>query len=204
MAKSCKKPVIGILGGIGSGKTYVARQFAKLGCQVINADKIAHQMLGSTEVKNQIIANFGKSILDKNGVINRPKLAKIVFADAQKLEKLNSIIHPPVMARVEQLIEQFRCRNQLEAIVLDVPLLAEVGWVQYCDYVIFVDCEREKRLKRAKNKGISEQELKIREKFQISLDTKAQLADNIIDNNSGFSTVSEQVSEIFSYIKENR
>jgi dephospho-CoA kinase len=85
--------------------------------------------------------------------------------------------------------------------VLDMPLLVEVGWDKRCDRLIFVDCDRKKRLKRAKKMGLfDENQLKVRENFQISLDKKVSIADNIIDNNSGFSALARQVADIFSYI----
>jgi len=88
--------------------------------------------------------------------------------------------------------------------VLDMPLLVEVGWAKRCDKLVFVDCKPQLRAKRAKKMGYSgEKQLKIRENFQISLDNKAAIADNIVDNNSGFSELTEQVAETFSYITDN-
>jgi dephospho-CoA kinase len=196
-----KKPIIGILGGVGSGKSTVAAEFAKLGCAVIDADKIAHQLLDKSAVKNKVVASFGEAILDSAGEIDHSKLADIVFADADKLSLLNKIIHPLVLERAEELIKRAKRQNQVKAIVLDMPLLAEVGWAKRCDKLIFVECKQQLRAKRAKKIGIlDENMLKIRENFQISLDKKKSIADNIIDNNSGFSALAGQVTDIFSGI----
>ncbi len=199
-----KKPIIGILGGIGSGKSTVAAEFAKLGCKVIDADKIARELLlYKTAVKEKVVGLFGWTILDPAGKIDREKLAEVVFADTDKLSSLNEIIHPLVLQRARELIKQYDCQNQVKAIVLDMPLLVEVGWDKRCDKLIFVDCEQKLRLDRAKKLGFDKNQVKIRENFQISLDNKANLADNTIENNSDFSVLAKQVVNIFSYIMYN-
>ncbi len=199
-----KKPVIGILGGIASGKSAVAAEFAKLGCKVIDADKIAHEFLENKAVREKIVGIFGQAILNSAGEIDRRKLADIVFADADKLSSLNSIVHPLVLGRVEQLIERYNRQNQGRAIVLDMPLLVEVGWAKRCDRLVFVDCRRQLRTDRAKKMGIfGENQLKVRENFQISLDNKADLADNTVNSNSDFSGLARQIADIFSHIVDN-
>ena len=193
-----EKPIIGILGGIGSGKSTVAAEFVKLGCKVIDADKIAHELLEKKAVREKIVGLFGLAILDSAGKIDHRKLAEVVFADADKLSSLNKTIHPLVLERAEVLIKQYNRQNQVKAIVLDMPLLAEVGWAGRCNKLIFVDCKRQLRLNRAKKMGFDENQFKIRENFQISLDNKAGLADNIVDNNSGLLALAKQVAGIFS------
>jgi len=204
VGKSRKKPVIGILGGIGSGKSTVAAEFARLGCAVIDADKIAHELLGESEVKEKVVTAFGSEILDSAGKIDRKKLAEIAFGDAAKLTQLNKFIHPVVIERAEALIEHYNRQNTVKAIVLDMPLLAEVGWDKRCDKLIFVHCDRAKRVERAKKKGLFDKnQLKIMENFQFSLDNKADIAENTIDNNSGFSALAGQVAGFFSCIVDN-
>ena len=137
----------------------MAAEFAKLGCEVIDADKIAHKLLDEPVVKNKVVASFGEVILDSAGKIDRKKLANIVFADGDKLSALNKIIHPLVLNRAEELIKRAKrhlgCRqNRVKAIVLDMPLLVEVGWAKRCDKLIFVECKRQLRAERAKKMGI--------------------------------------------------
>ena len=200
-----RKPIIGILGGPASGKSSVAAELAKLGCGLIDADKIAHELLDGQNVKEEVINSFGRAVLDHTGKINRRKLADIVFADGDKLSTLNRIVHPLVLARAERLIEQYNRQQHVRAIVLDMPLLVEIGWDKRCDRLIFVDCKPQIRLKRAKKMGLfGKNQLKIRENFQISLDKKAAMADNTVDNNSGFSALAKQVADIFSYIVDSR
>ena len=217
-----KKQIIGILGGIGSGKSTVAAEFAKLGCKVIDADKIAHKLLEELTVKEKVVGLFGQAILDSAGKIDREKLGEVVFIDARtpvlpcesknggyastgtdKLPSLNEIIHPLVLQRAEEFIEQYNRQQQVKAIVLDMPLLVEVGWDKRCDRLIFVDCEQKLRLDRAQKMGFDKNQVKIRENFQISLDNKANIADNTINNNSDFSALARQVADIFSYIVYN-
>ncbi len=198
-----EKPVIGILGGIGSGKSTVAAEFAKLGCKVIDADKIAHELLDEPTVKEKIVSLFGPDVLDSTEKIDHEKLAEVVFADDEKLSSLSRIIHPLVLQRTEELIEQYNHQNQVKAIVLDMPLLVEVGWHKRCDKLIFVDCRQKLRLDRAKKMGFEKKQVKIRENFLISLDSKASLADNTIENNSDLSAIAKQVTGIFSYIVDN-
>jgi len=215
VGKAEKKPIIGIVGGLCSGKSTVAAEFAKLGCKVIDADKIAHELLQKKAVRERIVSLFGRTILDSAGKIDRSKLAEIVFADGRgrsmclpkattlgcPYENLNKIIHPFVLKRAEELIQRYNRQNQVKAIVLDMPLLVEVGWAERCDRLIFVDCKRQLRIDRAKKMGVfDEKQIKIRENFQISLDNKAAIADNVIDNNSDFPALVRQVADIFSCI----
>lgn len=203
MGGSGKKPIIGILGGIGSGKSTVASELGKLGCKVIDGDNIAHKALDRKDIKQKIIALFGEGVLDPSGRIDRRKLSDIAFADADKLLSLNGMIHPLVLKRTEELIKRYSCQNRVKAIVLDMPLLVEVGWANRCDKLIYVGCKRRLRVDRAKKMGFDENQIKIREKFQISLDSKADIADNLIDNNSDFTALVRQVTDTLSHIVDN-
>ncbi len=198
-----RKPVIGILGGIASGKSTVAAEFAKLGCKVIDADKIVHSLLERKSVREEISASFGRAVFDAAGKIDHKKLARTVFTDADKLSGLNGIIHPLILERAEQLMEQYSHQDQVKAIVLDMPLLVEVGWVKRCDKLVFVACREDLRADRAKKMGFDKKQLKIRENFQISLDNKVDLADNTVENNSDFSALVRQIADIFSDIMDN-
>ena len=201
VSKPDKKPIIGIIGGLCSGKSTAAAELGKMGCAVIDADEIAHRFLDDKGVRAKIIRVFGKEILDDKGKISRSQLANKVFGDPEKLKKLTGILHPPVLARVEQLITEHSSNPAVKAIVLDMPLLVEVGWEKRCDHIIFVDCKPPIRLERAKKAGFFDaDELKIRENLQISLDKKRRIADNIVDNNSGLSGLSKQIASLFSSI----
>jgi len=196
-----KKIIIGILGGMCSGKSSAAEAFARLGCGVIDADKIAHEMLENERIKSQIREFFGKGVFTEDGRIDRASLGEAAFDTAENVERINAIIHPPVLAKIEDLVDKMKQKENVRAIVLDMPLLAEAGWADKCDKLVFVDCKDEIRGQRAGQNGVfSKNQLKKREKFQISLDKKTKIADYTIYNNSGLSAMAEQVERIFSII----
>lgn len=182
----------------------MAAEFGKLGCAVISADAIAHDLLMEGPVCDQVCELFGREILQPDGRIDRRKLAALVFADREKLAALNKVIHPRVLERTEELIAEYNQCEHAKAIVLDMPLLVEVGWADRCDRLIFVRCDRKRRADRLQHRGLmDEREVEIRENFQISVDKKAELADNTIDNNSDFLTLVRQIQDIFSDIAKS-
>jgi dephospho-CoA kinase len=193
-----KKKLIGILGAVGSGKSSVSKCLEKRGCAVINADLIAHNKLSEPQVIKQLCQAFGTEILDLNKKIDRPTLAKIVFKSEDNVKTINSIIHPLVIAETQKLIKNYNNQKNIIAIVLDLPLLVEIGWDKKCDCLIFVECDEAIRESRAKKIGLkTRKELKNREKFQISLDKKTKIAKFIVKNNSDLTDLTIQVDQIF-------
>jgi dephospho-CoA kinase len=200
-AATRKIPLVGILGGIGSGKSTVAGLFAKLGCAVIDADALAHEILETPEVRNILTRKFGDAIFSPDGKVNRKALAAIVFADPEKVAFLNSVIHPRALGRTLEAIDAIRIEGVAKAIILDAPLLVEAGWHDRCDILVFVECNQDKRLAHLHQRaGFDRQQLEQREKFQISLDKKAQLAYYTVNNNSDLSVLESQVGCVFSRI----
>ena len=195
------KPVIGILGGIGSGKSTVAACFADLGCAVVDADALAHEVLNEPKTIDAIVARFGPQALDTEGRIDRKALGRLVFDSPQGVAFSNQLIHPRVFEKCQTLIRNYRDDPKVSGIVLDMPLLAEVGWEKKCDFLVFVETSEQKRLARTqKNAKIDVNQLKKRENFQISLDKKRQYAHYKVNNNSDKSDLAEQVALIFSNI----
>ena len=200
-----KKMVIGILGGIASGKSTVAHCFERLGCAVVDADELAHGIQQETDTKEKIIHLFGGDVVDAEGRVDRKLLAGIAFRDSASLERLNALIHPKVIARMEGLIEMYQRDEAVKAIVLDVPLLIEVGRLDCCDVLVFVETDDKIRSQRLRKSGkFDENELKKRENFQISLDKKREIAHYTVRNNSDLADVAEQVAQLFSIITGNR
>ena len=191
------------MGGIGSGKSTASGILSKLGCGVIDADVISHEMLEKSEVAALLKAAFGENIFDSDGKIDKSALAGKAFETVENATKLNSIIHPLVMQRIEELIADCNERDDIKAIVLDVPLLAETGWQRRCDKLIFIACDRQKRVERAENPENFEKILLKRENFQISLDKKAEIAHYIVENNSDFSEFATQIENVFSRLIDN-
>jgi dephospho-CoA kinase len=196
-----KKKIIGLVGGIGSGKSSVADAFECLGCASINADRMAHKILEEENIRLELKKIYGDTIFDDKGAVIKSKLAETAFADKASLEKLNNLIHPRVISEIELLIEYYQAQDSVKAIVLDIPLLMEVGWEKRCDFIVFVACDLEKRQERAAQRGeFFKKQLEMRENFQISLDKKAKIADYTINNNSDLISLKKQVEGVFSAI----
>ena len=177
--------VIGLLGGIASGKSFVAQRLAALGADLVNADKIAHQVLRRPEVEQAARERWGQKIFDPDGRIDRASLGRIVFgggpdADRQR-QYLESITHPLIREGLQERIEKDRGERK-PAVVLDAPLLLEGGWSTLCDILLFVETPMDLRQARAAERGWGKDELAIREQTQVSVDEKRRLADVIIDN----------------------
>ncbi len=199
-----KKKIIGILGGIGSGKSSAAAEFARLGCGVVDADRLVHELLEEEAIILAIRQFFGDEILQSDGRIEKTRLSEKVFESDENVAGINNIIHGPVLARSEELIGKLNISEKVKAIVLDMPLLAEVGWHKRCDKLVFVSCKPEIRAQRIVKKGVFlKKQVKKRENFQISLDTMAEIADYMIDNNSDLSALADQVFRIFSIELDN-
>lgn len=199
-----KKKIIGILGGIGSGKSAAAAQFARLGCGIVDADRMVHELLEDEAIILEIRQFFGDDILQSDGRIDKTKLSEKVFESAENVAGINNIIHGHVLVRTEELISKLNSSEKVKAIVLDMPLLAEVGWEKRCDKLVFVACKSAIRAQRiGKKGGFSKNQIKKREKFQISLDSKEKIADYTIDNNSDLSALADQVFRIFSIELDN-
>lgn len=202
MSKST--PVIAIVGGIGSGKSTVAAEFARLGCTVLDADRMAHELLADPIVQQELVSCFGPGIRDEWGRIDRRKLAQGAFASEANVRKVNGILHPRVMEQCLQLIEQCRRDPACRGIVLDAPLLLEAGWEGRYDCLVFVDCPPQVRAVRAARKGMSPEDIKNRENFQISLDKKRAMSHYIVQNSSDVFAVTEQVGRIFTAMNDKR
>ncbi len=193
-----RKLLIGLMGGIASGKSTVAGLLERSGCAVIDADEIAGAALQKVEVKEQLRKIFGIHIFDASGQIDKKKLAETAFQGPEKISALNSIIHPIVFSRTEELITEYNKDENIKAIVLDMPLLVEVGWDSRCGKLLFVDCNRQIRLARAQKKpDFDKNQLKKRENFQISLDKKADIAHHTVCNNHNLSELARQLEDIF-------
>jgi dephospho-CoA kinase len=198
-----QKPIIGLLGGIASGKSTVASAFQDLGCAVINADLLAHQALEQSTIRQAIHEEFGIAALAEDGSVNRAALGRLVFQDADRLSELNNLLHPWILAKCQAELNEHLKNPTIPAIVLDMPLLLEVQWDSLCNYIVFVECSEEIRLQRAKNRSMSPENLAKREFFQISLDKKANRADNVFINNSDLSSLVRQVTKFFADVTNN-
>lgn len=196
------KPIIGVLGGIGSGKSTVARRMAaSFGGMRIDADADAKAALEEPAVRDQLVRWWGSSVLDERGRIDRAAVASIVFDDAAARRRLESVVHPRVAAKREAKLAEAASDASVRFVVLDVPLLAEVGLTERCDALVFVEAgwsARAARVRRAR--GWDEAELARREKNQMPLDRKRDLAHYVVSNDASEAECLAQVREVVSRI----
>ena len=194
-----KTPLIGLAGGVASGKSLIAEQLRRVGAAVISADKLAHEVLKYEEVKREARRRWGDGIFNADGQIDRVALAKIVFGPPpdgpRELEILEQLTHPEVGRLAREEIERLNREKACAAIVLDVPLLIEAGWNKFCDKIIFVDAPLQTRMKRALARGWTEDDFARREARQESLETKRGLADVVIDNSGSVESTQAQIEQ---------
>lgn len=193
--------VIGLTGGIGSGKSTVSGFLKELGAAVIDADKVGHEALKpNTEAWREAVVAFGKEILTPEGSIDRGKLGEIVFADPEALARLNQIAHPRISAMVKAQLEEHRRRGE-KVVVLDAPLLLEVGRPSLADEVdeVWVTIAPEATvLKRLKAKsGMSESEALARIRSQMPVSEKVKQADVVIDTDCRLDELKEKVKKLW-------
>jgi dephospho-CoA kinase len=193
-------PVIGLLGGVGSGKSFVAAQFAKLGCKVVDADRLGHELLREPKIRRAIRERFGKSVCGPSGEVNRRRLGERVFSRAAELAALEAIVHPDLCRRVRRAVGQAR-RRHVRAVVLDAALILEKGLDNLCTVMVYIQAPEEVRRVRAEAaRGWDPLEVARREAPQISLKTKRRRADYVIDNSSSPDHTIEQIRTVLSRV----
>ncbi len=200
---SSSKPIIGLAGGIGGGKSAAAAVLADLGCVVARSDEAGRAALLDPAIRDALTSWWGPEVLDDSGEINRAAVARIVFNDPKQRKRLESLTHPWIHARRDELF--VAAPDTAPALVIDAPLLFEVGLDEQCDAVLFVDSSREERLARLQTtRGWDEEELSRREDSQLPLDVKRSRADYVIQNDGDLSDLAVQVRRVVSEIVESR
>jgi dephospho-CoA kinase len=191
------KPVIGLVGGIGSGKSAVARALARRGGALVEADRLGHEALSQPEILQQVRELWGERVLDANGQVDRKKLGAIVFASPVERTKLERVVHPWIGGRIRAAIERHRSDPAVGFVVLDAAVMLEAGWNRACDKLIYVHAPRPVRVARVlAQRGWNETELMQREIAQWPLTAKATLADAAVDNTCGTEGIEEQVERL--------
>ena len=198
---SYPKAIIGIVGGIGAGKSAVANELKNAGCLVIDSDRLAHEALEEPVIRSELKKWYGPEIIGSSGKIDRRKLGSLVFRNPENVTRLNSLIHPRVEQLRQEIMESVRKNRDILAVVLDSPLLMESGLHRQCDAIIFVDSPVENRRKRVmESRGWDAAELAGREKFQAALDKKREIADHIIVNDGEPALMGNQVREVLTTV----
>lgn len=192
----------GLTGGIASGKSTVAVMLAEAGARIIDADRIARDVVRKESPAWQaIVAHFGKAILRSDGQIDRERLGAVVFHDAKAKEALNRIVHPRVGAQMQAEIQRLADRHPEDLLVLDVPLLIESGWHAFLPVVILVYVpETIQKARLMRRDGLSDADAEARIRAQMPIDAKRAHADYIIDNSKGREATRRQVAELYGRI----
>ncbi len=195
--------VIGITGGIASGKSLVTQYLASYGATVLDADSAGHQVLRDPEVKRAIRERWGSEVFQddtSSAEIDRPAVARIVFARTplatRERKFLESLTHPRIRLFLFDQIAQFRQQGS-SAAVLDAPLLFEAGWDEVCDWLLFVDAPHQQRLAAAVARGWSEDEFAARENSQLTVDEKRVRCDRVLDNSGTKEELLQQVRQFW-------
>ena len=189
--------IIGLTGGIGTGKSTVSAYHAQKGCKIIDADLISHQMTeAGSPCLAEIKAAFGEDVFLRDGNLDRKKVGRLVFADATKKKTLEQIITRRVIEKTLRILQDCRAQQE-DLVVLDAPLLFECGMQRYTDETWLVVCRTETRLRRiAARDGLAEEDIQKRIANQMSTEQKEKLADYIIDNSRDLAWLYAQVDTL--------
>jgi dephospho-CoA kinase len=192
--------IIGLLGGIGSGKSTVAELFRRLGAAVLDADKAGHEVLRMPAIRAAVGGRWGQEVVGPDGEIDRKALAKIVFAappdGPRELAVLERITHPEIRRRLRAEIDELASRGTQIAI-LDAPVLLKADWDAFCDAIVFIDAPIEQRRARAAARGWSADEFARREASQEPVEEKRRLANFVVDNAGDFGYIGSQVERLW-------
>ena len=193
----------GLTGGVASGKSTVARMMSELGALIINADQLGHELLRAPlPAYQEIVKRFGTSILESSGEIDRKRLGGIVFADLAKLRELNSIMHPRIIARVEELAAQYQTQDPLTVILVDAALIFEAGIGGRFSKILVAWCRPEQQIERLMAKaGVSRAEAERRIAAQMPVEEKRRRADYVIDCSGSKENTRAQVRAIHAELR---
>ena len=191
--------VIGLTGGIGSGKSTVSKFMAELGTAILDTDKVGHEAFKpGTEAWREVVATFGQEILTTSNEINRKKLAKLVFGQPESLARLNQIMHPRMYNMVKTQLEEYR-RQMVIIVVLETPLLLEAGWTPLVDEVWVTVASESTVIRRLKERtGFSASESLARIRTQLPAGERIKRADVVINNDGNLDELKAKVKELWS------
>lgn len=190
---------VGLTGGLASGKSFVGRALADLGCLLIQADELGHQVLQpGGEAYGDVIREFGLGIVSADGTIDRRKLGELVFHDGERLRKLNALVHPPVWARERKLMDDFAAAHPHGIAVVEAAILVETG--SYRDYakLIVAVCGEEQQIERAMSRdGLTREQVLDRIRRQMPLAEKIKYADYVIDTSGAKEATLAQTRTVY-------
>jgi dephospho-CoA kinase len=194
---------VGLTGGLASGKSFVGHALAELGCHLIEADELGHQVLQpGAEAYDAVVNEFGEEILDEDRYIVRRKLGALVWDHPERLATLNSIVHPAVIAREEGIIAKIAQTDPAAIVVVESAILVETGSYRRFDRLIVVVCTVEQQVERARKRGAySKEEVLARLSRQLPLEDKVRVADYVIDTSGTKEHTLEQVKSVYESLR---
>jgi dephospho-CoA kinase len=197
--------VVGVTGGIGAGKTTVSGMLAQLGARVIDADQIAREVVEKDpQVLLELVRAFGSGILEADGSLNRRELGRLAFEDPGRCERLNEILHPPILARLRDHLDQLRQLRYRGIVVVDAALLVEWGALRLLDKLVVVEAPEDVRRQRLmRHLGLSPMEIRSRMAAQLPPQEKSKKADYLIGNDVSLSVLRERVQQIWLRLMED-
>ena len=194
-----RKRVIGLIGGMGSGKSSVGALLERRGGYLISADELGHEALRQPALVERVVARFGAAILDERGAVDRRKLGRIVFADPAELRALEVLVFPYIERRIREEIHKAESLPEARFVVLDAAIMLEAGWAKACDAIVFIhvpEAVREERL--AQQRGWTREEVQARQRAQISVADKISRADYVLDNSGSAEETAQQIEDLIS------
>jgi dephospho-CoA kinase len=195
---------VGLTGGYASGKSFVAAELARLGCYLIYADELGHEVLKAGGAAYEpVIQQFGPSILSENGSIDRKKLAAIVFSSPERLKSLTDIVHPAVFRLEAKLLDLAEQQDPYTIAVIEAAILIETGRYKVFDRLLLTACSEATQIARAMARdGISREAVKARMDQQLPLEEKKKYADYVIETDGTKEDTARQVEAVYLKLKE--
>lgn len=189
--------VVGLLGGVASGKSSVAKRLRELGAEIVDGDALGHEVLAESDVIEQLVARWGAAILDEDRRIVRREVAKRVFGNEAELSFLEGVMHSRIGQAIQNQIEVVHRKaqenGQHQVLILDAAVMLKAGWDVFCDRILFVDASFETRKARAMERGWTAEHFATREADQVSPEEKRNRSDIVIDNDGCLEQTYEQV-----------
>jgi len=194
---------VGLTGGLASGKSFVGQALAALGCHLIQADRLGHEVLRpGAEAYDGVVREFGSGILEPDETISRPRLAAIVFHDPERLAVLNRLVHPPVIRRENELIAAAAARDPRGIAVVEAAILIETGSHTRFDRIVLAVCTLEQQIERAMSRsGLPREEVLARLARQTPLEEKRKFAHYVIDTSGDKEETLRQVRETYNSLR---
>jgi dephospho-CoA kinase len=200
---SRRVPVIGLVGGIGSGKSHLARQLRERHpVEIVEGDTTGHRLLQDPQVKEQLRKVFGDGVFSPGGEIDRSRMKGLVFGPGSEQKaargKLEEIVHPRLTEDLRRQIALAQSRPGVEAVILDAALILEAGWRDLCDAVVFIDTPFDERLSRVmRSRGWSREDWELRESSQYPLVRKRTEADYVVENSGDLQTALSRLETVY-------